>query len=174
MLLANISVAKKIFEEFPQCACLRRHPTPSPSSYEPVIKAALAKVDRRPSNFYLFFIFFIFMQVARHTRPEGHFKVWATIIYFPRGRCHLLLGLKQGYPFYSPYGWVSSVRSLLGRTESTTSPILQSKCHDRDSNPHSADQTPELESGALNRSAMTRHKGGVKLQNTLVALERIT
>ncbi|XP_071786889.1 exosome complex exonuclease RRP44-like isoform X2 [Asterias amurensis] len=43
MLLANISVAKKIHEEFPQCACLRRHPTPSPSSYEPVIKAALAK-----------------------------------------------------------------------------------------------------------------------------------
>ncbi|XP_022091521.1 exosome complex exonuclease RRP44-like [Acanthaster planci] len=43
MLLANISVAKQIFEEFPQCACLRRHPTPAPSSYEPVIKAALAK-----------------------------------------------------------------------------------------------------------------------------------
>ncbi|XP_038055704.1 exosome complex exonuclease RRP44-like [Patiria miniata] len=43
MLLANISVAKKIHEEFPQCATLRRHPTPSPSSYEPVIKAALAK-----------------------------------------------------------------------------------------------------------------------------------
>ena len=23
---------------------------------------------------------------------------------FARGRCHLLLGLKQGYPLYSPYG----------------------------------------------------------------------
>ena len=52
-------------------------------------------------SFFIFFYFF--MQVARHTRPEGHFKVWATII-FVRGRCHLLLGLKQGYPFLSPYG----------------------------------------------------------------------
>ena len=43
------------------------------------------------------------MQVVRHERPEGHFKVWATIIFF-RGRCHLLLGLKQGYLFHSPYG----------------------------------------------------------------------
>ncbi|XP_072040262.1 exosome complex exonuclease RRP44-like [Amphiura filiformis] len=43
MLLANISVAMKIQEEFPQCALLRRHPSPAPSSYEPVIKAALAK-----------------------------------------------------------------------------------------------------------------------------------
>ena len=24
------------------------------------------------------------MQVARHTWPEGHFKVWATIIFFQR------------------------------------------------------------------------------------------
>ena len=37
---------------------------------------------------------FICMQVARHTMPEGHFKVGATINYFCRGRCHLLLGLK--------------------------------------------------------------------------------
>ena len=44
MLLANISVAEKIQQEFPQCALLRRHPAPAPSSYEPVIKAALAKV----------------------------------------------------------------------------------------------------------------------------------
>ena len=44
---------------------------------------------------------FFLMQVARHTRPEGHFKVWATII-LSRGRCHLLLGLKQGYPFKGP------------------------------------------------------------------------
>ena len=43
------------------------------------------------------------MQAAWHTRPEGHFKVWATFI-VPRGRCHLLLGLKQCYPFHSPYG----------------------------------------------------------------------
>ena len=48
-----------------------------------------------------------YMQVARHTRPEGHFKVWATIScdnvtllptaatinFFSKGRCHLLLGL---------------------------------------------------------------------------------
>nr|CAD7406677.1 unnamed protein product [Timema cristinae] len=39
MLLANISVAKKILEEFPECALLRRHPTPPISNFEPIIKA---------------------------------------------------------------------------------------------------------------------------------------
>ena len=35
------------------------------------------------------------MQSTRHTRPEGHLKY-----FFSRSRCHLLLGLKQGYPLY--------------------------------------------------------------------------
>lgn len=39
MLLANISVAEKILEDFPDCAMLRRHPTPPPSNFEPLIKA---------------------------------------------------------------------------------------------------------------------------------------
>ena len=63
------------------------------------------------SMFFPIFLYFrcccflvFFMQVAWHTRPEGHFKAWATITIFSRGRCHLLLGLKQGCPFYSPYG----------------------------------------------------------------------
>ncbi|XKL62471.1 hypothetical protein PGB90_002304 [Kerria lacca] len=40
MLLANISVAEKIYEEFPEYAILRRHPCPPPSNFEPLIKAA--------------------------------------------------------------------------------------------------------------------------------------
>ncbi|XP_012533030.1 exosome complex exonuclease RRP44 [Monomorium pharaonis] len=40
MLLANISVAKKILAEFPECAMLRRHPEPPQSNFEPLIKAA--------------------------------------------------------------------------------------------------------------------------------------
>ncbi|OUC40506.1 RNB-like protein [Trichinella nativa] len=40
MLLANITVAEKIYTEFPQVALLRRHPPPPVSSYEPVVKAA--------------------------------------------------------------------------------------------------------------------------------------
>ncbi|CAK9828415.1 Exosome complex exonuclease RRP44 [Anthophora retusa] len=40
MLLANISVAKKIVKEFPECAVLRRHPEPPPANFEPLIKAA--------------------------------------------------------------------------------------------------------------------------------------
>ncbi|CAF0730016.1 unnamed protein product [Didymodactylos carnosus] len=44
MLLANISVAKKIYELFPECACLRKHPTPPASNFDPLIKAAEAKV----------------------------------------------------------------------------------------------------------------------------------
>ncbi|XP_041376230.1 exosome complex exonuclease RRP44-like [Gigantopelta aegis] len=43
MLLANISVAKKTLEEFPDCACLRRHPSPPPSNFEPLLKAASSK-----------------------------------------------------------------------------------------------------------------------------------
>ncbi|XP_034175685.2 exosome complex exonuclease RRP44-like protein Dis3 [Osmia lignaria lignaria] len=39
MLLANISVAKKIVEEFPECAVLRRHPEPPLANFEPLIKA---------------------------------------------------------------------------------------------------------------------------------------
>ncbi|XP_011633997.1 exosome complex exonuclease RRP44 [Pogonomyrmex barbatus] len=40
MLLANISVAERILEEFPECAMLRRHPEPPQSNFEPLIKAA--------------------------------------------------------------------------------------------------------------------------------------
>ncbi|XP_076462182.1 LOW QUALITY PROTEIN: exosome complex exonuclease RRP44-like [Babylonia areolata] len=43
MLLANITVAQKIKDEFPHCACLRRHPRPPPSNFEPLIKAAKSK-----------------------------------------------------------------------------------------------------------------------------------
>ena len=40
-----------------------------------------------------------FFEVARDTKPESRFNMWATNQLFSRGRCHLFLGLKQGYPF---------------------------------------------------------------------------
>ncbi|KAK2159602.1 hypothetical protein LSH36_150g04005 [Paralvinella palmiformis] len=40
MLLANISVAEKILDEFPDCALLRRHPAPPASNFEPLIRVA--------------------------------------------------------------------------------------------------------------------------------------
>ncbi|KAK1167647.1 exosome complex exonuclease RRP44 [Acipenser oxyrinchus oxyrinchus] len=43
MLLANISVAKKIYEEFAECALLRKHPAPPPSNYDMLVKAAKSK-----------------------------------------------------------------------------------------------------------------------------------
>ncbi|XP_013857040.1 exosome complex exonuclease RRP44 [Austrofundulus limnaeus] len=43
MLLANISVAKKIYEEFSECALLRKHPAPPPSNYDILIKAGKSK-----------------------------------------------------------------------------------------------------------------------------------
>lgn len=43
MLLANISTAEKIQKEFPNCAVLRRHPSPPASNFEPLIKAAQSK-----------------------------------------------------------------------------------------------------------------------------------
>lgn len=45
MLLANISVAQKIYDEFPDCAVLRKHPAPPPSNYDILIKAAKSKVS---------------------------------------------------------------------------------------------------------------------------------
>lgn len=42
MLLANISVAKFIYETFPSCALLRRHAPPSPTMFEPLVKASRA------------------------------------------------------------------------------------------------------------------------------------
>uniref|UniRef100_A0A8C9VKH7 Exosome complex exonuclease RRP44 n=1 Tax=Scleropages formosus TaxID=113540 RepID=A0A8C9VKH7_SCLFO len=43
MLLANISVAQKIYDEFSECALLRKHPAPPPSNYDILSKAAKAK-----------------------------------------------------------------------------------------------------------------------------------
>lgn len=44
MLLANISVAQKIYDEFPDCAMLRKHPAPPPSNYDILQKASKSKV----------------------------------------------------------------------------------------------------------------------------------
>ncbi|KAI3385920.1 hypothetical protein SNEBB_005789 [Seison nebaliae] len=43
MLLANISAAKKIYEVFPQSACLRRHPIPPQSNFDHLISVARSK-----------------------------------------------------------------------------------------------------------------------------------
>ncbi|XP_075227748.1 exosome complex exonuclease RRP44-like protein Dis3 [Lycorma delicatula] len=39
MLLANVSVAEKILEEFPEFGMLRRHPKPPQSNFDPLVKA---------------------------------------------------------------------------------------------------------------------------------------
>ncbi|XP_044270531.1 exosome complex exonuclease RRP44 [Tribolium madens] len=39
MLQANISVAERILEEFPDCAMLRRHPVPPAINFDPLVKA---------------------------------------------------------------------------------------------------------------------------------------
>ncbi|XP_041937482.1 exosome complex exonuclease RRP44 [Alosa sapidissima] len=43
MLLANISVAQKIYDEFSECALLRKHPCPPPSNYDILHKATKTK-----------------------------------------------------------------------------------------------------------------------------------
>lgn len=43
MLLANISVARNVYEAFPHCALLRRHPSPPLSNYDILIKAGASK-----------------------------------------------------------------------------------------------------------------------------------
>ena len=98
-------------------------------------------------------LIFFHMQVARHIMPEGHLEVWATII-FVLGPLRAETGLPPLQSIWMQ-AWLSSIRSLAGRAESTTSQILHSKCHDPNLNPHSADQMPEFESGAHNCQAMT-------------------
>ena len=44
MLLANVSVAKKIYDHFPEHAVLRKHPVPSPSMFETLTKSASSLV----------------------------------------------------------------------------------------------------------------------------------
>lgn len=65
MLLANVSTAQKTLQEFPDCSCLRRHPCPPPSNFDPLIKAAQSKVhsylypcplSERPMNDFFCFI----------------------------------------------------------------------------------------------------------------------
>ena len=48
-------------------------------------------------------LLFIFLQVARHTRPEAHFKVRATTVFFQR-RLQPTPRAETGLHFYSPYG----------------------------------------------------------------------
>ncbi|XP_056411478.1 exosome complex exonuclease RRP44 [Hyla sarda] len=43
MLLANISVAQKIYDEFAEYALLRKHPAPPPGNYDILVKAARSK-----------------------------------------------------------------------------------------------------------------------------------
>ena len=59
MLLANISVAKKLYEHFPQHAVLRKHPVPSESMFETLIKSAASQVFC--SFIYLFIDQFIYL-----------------------------------------------------------------------------------------------------------------
>jgi exosome complex exonuclease DIS3/RRP44 len=40
MLLANIAVAEKIYNHFPNFALLRRHPVPAEKGFAPIIEAA--------------------------------------------------------------------------------------------------------------------------------------
>lgn len=42
MLLANITVAERCLKSFPASALLRRHPTPAPRQFEPLLRAAAA------------------------------------------------------------------------------------------------------------------------------------
>lgn len=52
MLLANVSVAEKILEDFPECAMLRRHPQPPPGNFEPLIRAGKNQVLMIKQLFY--------------------------------------------------------------------------------------------------------------------------
>ena len=64
------------------------------------------------------------MQVARDTLGRKATSRCGLQLFFSQRLCHLLLGLKQDYPFYSPYGCrlgyqnIANTLGLLGRGES--------------------------------------------------------
>ena len=70
------------------------------------------------------FVFLIFFPHFFYASLQTH-KVWRSLqgvgynYVLSRDRCHLLLGLKQGYPLYSPYG------SRLGYHQSEAWPVEQ-------------------------------------------------
>ena len=56
--------------------------------------------DMQPA--YCFIIFFYASRLT-HKAWKATLRCWLQL-FLSRGRCHLLLGLKHCYPFYSPYG----------------------------------------------------------------------
>lgn len=82
MLLANISVAQKIYDEFPDCAMLRKHPAPPPSNYDILLKAAKSKVSGG----------------RRSCRNNGHRLVFQ--LYVMNGGCYSIIGSSIRYLKY--------------------------------------------------------------------------
>ena len=60
MLLANIAAAERIYEHFPDCALLRRHPSPPLSNFDDLVKATRSKVKNFLHIFTKFRPFFNF------------------------------------------------------------------------------------------------------------------
>lgn len=71
MLLANVSVAMHIRQRFPQFAVLRRHPSPPPSNYDPLVKAALSKV-------IVLFLFHCCLCACMHVCTALRQQYWRT------------------------------------------------------------------------------------------------
>lgn len=59
MLLANVTVAQKIYEDFPQAAVLRRHQPPPYSNFDPMLAVCKAYVSTEMSQ-YLFRLYQFF------------------------------------------------------------------------------------------------------------------
>ena len=80
-------------------------PAPRHTSYSWMYFWKVCKTWKDPQSWIFFSDQASFCYASRQTH-----KVWRPLqgvgynYFFSRGRCHLLLGLKQGYPFYSPYG----------------------------------------------------------------------
>lgn len=72
MLQANISVAEKILQDFPDCAMLRRHPQPPPSNFEPLIKAGkhLVSFYLEKQNISLKFLSYFCSRALKSTQTQ--------------------------------------------------------------------------------------------------------
>lgn len=105
MLLANTSVAKKIVEEFPECAMLRRHPEPPQSNFDPLVKAGKNQVNIKFNDSRLlisFKLIFILLQGFEITTKTG--KELAECL----DKCH-----KPDNPYFNTMLRILATRCML-------------------------------------------------------------
>ena len=81
MLLANMSVAEKLYRAFPEIAVLRMHPPPQPRSLEATMKMLRAYGEKKISRSFegVDFVVGVF-SFQRSTESSRDYNLWAAVV----------------------------------------------------------------------------------------------